>query len=310
MITIAGFNTSIDAWLEVDTLVPGDVVRVRAVGRLPGGKGLHVAVTCATLGEAVRLVGIVDRVREGFLGEFLEDAGVTFQAVGIAGEVRGCIAVHERSGRTTELLEPGPEIGSADVATLESAVLGGLGAGDLVVFSGSLPKGYPAADYRALIARAKAAGARTMLDASGEVLREGMEARPDVVKVNREEAAALSGLAVSDRDDAKRAARALVERGAGSALITLGVDGAVMATASGGWTVRVPATDVRSAVGAGDCLLGGLAVGLARKLSQEDRLRLAGACGAAKTLRVESGMLHLTDVERLQDLVRVEAWDT
>ncbi len=310
MITIAGFNTSIDAWLEVDTLVPGDVVRVREVGRLPGGKGLHVAVTCATLGEAVRLVGIVDRVREGFLGEFLKDAGVIFQAVGIAGEVRGCIAVHERSGRTTELLEPGPEIAPADVATLESAVLGGLGAGDLVVFSGSLPKGYPAADYRALIARAKAAGARTMLDASGEVLRAGMGARPDVVKVNREEAAALSGLAVSDRDDAKRAARALVERGAGSALITLGVDGAVMATASGGWTVRVPATGVRSAVGAGDCLLGGLAVGLARKLPQEDRLRLGGACGAAKTLRVESGMLHLTDVEALQDSVQVEAWDT
>ncbi len=310
MITIAGFNTSIDAWLEVDTLVPSDVVRVRDVGSLPGGKGLHVAVTCATLGEAVRLVGIVDCEREGFVGEFLEDAGVIFRPVEIEGKVRGCIAVHERTGRTTELLEPGPQIGPADVATLELAALCGVGGGDLVVFSGSLPKGYPTVDYRALMERAKAAGARTMLDASGAVLREGMGARPDFVKVNREEAAALTGLAVSDRDGAKRAARALVERGAGSALITLGGDGVVMATASGGWTVRVPTTDVRSAVGAGDCLLGGLAVGLARRLPQKDLLRLGGACGAAKTLRVESGMLHLTDVEALQDSVQVEAWDT
>ena len=309
MITVAGFNTSMDAWLEVDTLVPGDIVRVREVGSLPGGKGLHVAVTCATLGEAVRLVGIVDRDRERFVGKFLEDAGVTFRAVEIEGTVRGCIAVHEQSGRTTELLEPGPEINPADLATLESAALCGVGAGDLVVFSGSLPKGYSAARYRGLIERAKAAGARTMLDASGEVLREGMGARPDFVKVNQEEAAALTGLAVSDGDDARRAARALVEWGAGSAVITLGADGAVMAMASRGWTVRVPATDVRSTVGAGDCLLGGLAVGLARNLPQEDLLRLGGACGAAKTLRVESGMLELTDLEALQDSVQVEAWD-
>ena len=51
-------------------------------------------------------------------------------------------------------------------------------------------------------------------------------------------------------------------------------------------------------------------MGVARKRPQKDLLRLGGACGAAKTLRVESGMLHLTDVEALQDSVQVEAWDT
>ena len=309
MITVAGFNTSVDTWLELDTLVPGGVLRVRDVGSLPGGKGLHVAVTCASLGEVVRLVGILDREHGGVFAEFLEAAGVTFQAVEVDGEVRGCIAVHERSGRTTELLEPGPEIGSGDRAALESAVLGGVARGDLVVFSGSVPRGYPVEDYHSLIEGAKAAGGRTVLDASGDLLRGAIGAHPDLVKVNREEAGALTGLAVNDAGQAKRAARAMVQGGAGVAVITLGADGAIMATTGGGFSVRVPATKVESAVGAGDCLLGGLVVGLVRGLPPEDVLRLGGACGAAKTLRIESGMLHLKDVEALQGAVLVEAWD-
>ena len=61
MITIAGFNTSIDRWLDLKVLNPGEVQRVREVGSSPGGKGLHVALTCAALGEEVRLVGIISK---------------------------------------------------------------------------------------------------------------------------------------------------------------------------------------------------------------------------------------------------------
>ena len=306
MITVVGFNTSVDTWLKVDRLAPGEVIRVGEVGSAPGGKGLHVALTCAALEESARLVGIIDSEHAGYVGEFLHDAGVTFQGIEVSGEVRGCLAIHERDGRTTELLEPGPVLDEAKCGTLDSAVLFGVGHHDLVVFSGSVPRGYPAAAYQNLIARVRKAGARAIVDASGELLQEATGAVPDLIKVNREEAVELTGQEIGNAAQAVEAARALRERGAG--LITLGSAGGVLATADGEWRLTVPETEVRSAVGAGDCLLGGVTVGLARKLPWDDVLRLGGACGAAKMKRIESGLLHVSDVEAMQEAVQVSRW--
>jgi fructose-1-phosphate kinase PfkB-like protein len=61
-------------------------------------------------------------------------------------------------------------------------------------------------------------------------------------------------------------------------------------------------------VGAGDCLLGGVAVGFARRLPWDEVLRLGGACGAAKTQRAETGLLHRAGIETMQQAVEVARW--
>ncbi|MAG72510.1 MAG: hexose kinase [Vicinamibacterales bacterium] len=309
MITVAGFNTSIDHWFKLDRLEPGGVLRVESVGAAPGGKGLHVALTCAALDEEVRLVGIIDAEHGGYFSEFLHEAGVTFQGVEVGGEVRGCVAIHERDGRTTELLEPGPELDDVECGALDSSVHFGVGRTDVVAFAGSVPRGYPGSAYAELIARVRAADARTIVDASDELLRSAIAAAPDLVKVNRDEAAELTGRAIGDAAEAMAAAGAIREQGAGAALVTLGGGGAVLATDAGGWTLSVPeGLEVKSAVGAGDCLLGGVAVAIARRLPWDEVLRLGGACGTAKTQRVETGLLHRADIEAMQEAIEVTRW--
>ena len=309
MITVAGFNTSMDRWFTVQELHPGKIARVEKVGAAPGGKGLHVALTCAALSERVRLVGIIDTVHKDHVEQFLQTAGVTFHGINVSGCIRNCFAIHEPNGRTTELREPGPELTDAECRTLGETVLSGVeGEGAVAVFSGSVPLGYTSAAYRHLIEAAQAAGALVIVDASGELLREAMKVKPALVKVNKEEAREFTGHEIGDLAQAIGAARAFVEGGAGAALVTLGAGGAVLVASEGEWTSMVPDTNLRSAVGAGDCCLGGVAVGLARKLPWEDVLRLGGACGAAKTQRVESGMLHWADVKTFQSKVQVTGW--
>ena len=309
IITVAGFNTSVDRWLELARLEPGEVLRVDRVGAAPGGKGLHVALTCAALDEEVRLVGIVDAEHEGYFSEFLHEAGVRFQGVEVGGDVRGCLAIREGDGRTTELLELGPELDDVECGALDSSVHFGVGHTDVVAFAGSVPRGYPSSGYAELIARVRGAQARTIVDASGELLTSAIEAAPELVKVNRDEAAELTGRAIGGAADAMAAAGAMRERGAGAALVTLGGGGAVLATDDGGWTLSVPdGLEVKSTVGAGDCLLGGVAVGFARRLPWDEVLRLGGACGAAKTQRAETGLLHRAGIETMQQAVEVARW--
>ena len=308
MITVAGFNTSIDRWLNLKTFHPGEVQRTREVGCAPGGKGLHVAVTCATLGEEVRLVGIISKSEEAYVRKCLDDAGVIFQSIRVAGNLRDCLAIHEQSGRTTELLGPGPSLSRAESSALDSAALAGLTSEDIMVFSGSVPPDYPTFSYQKLIISARERGAYTIIDSSGDLLREAIKAHPDLIKMNAQEAGELAGQEIDGKKQAIGFAQTLLGQRVGAVVVSLGASGAVLVTPLGAWTLAVPEIEVRSAVGAGDCLVAGIAAALSRKESLEEAFRLGGACGAAKTRRLESGMLDASDVSQFQEMVQVTRW--
>ncbi|WP_346948400.1 PfkB family carbohydrate kinase, partial [Dyella sp.] len=108
MITVAGFNTAIDRLYTLDALEPGVVQRAAAVQAYPGGKGLHVAQTIAALGEPVQLVGLTDAFHRNLIARRMSERGVLFHGVEIPGELRHCLALRERGGRMTEVLDPGP----------------------------------------------------------------------------------------------------------------------------------------------------------------------------------------------------------
>jgi len=308
VITVGGFNTSVDKTLELDLLRPGEVHRVRRVQSWPGGKGLHVALTVAALGEPVRLVGLIDAAHRSEFVDALGARGVAFVGVETKGALRTCLAVRDQGGaRITEILEPGPALEPATRDELRSRFLSLARDSALAVLSGSAPPGFPDGAYGELVASLREAKVRCLVDASGERLRLAVEARPFLVKPNREEAEALSGQTIDGPPAAARVARALAARGVEMPVVSLGAAGAVAVyegRAAYAW-VSVPAA--AHPVGSGDCLLGGLAVALARGEAHEDVLRLGVACGAANTLRPETGWVRREDVDALRPQV-ASAW--
>ena len=308
MITVGGFNTSVDKTLELDLLRPGEVHRVRRVQSWPGGKGLHVALTVAALGEPVRLVGLIDAAHRSEFEDALGAHGVAFVGVETKGALRTCLAVRDQGGaRITEILEPGPELDPATRDELRYRFLSLACDSALAVLSGSAPPGFPENGYGELVASLREADVRCLVDASGERLRLAVEARPFLVKPNREEAEALSGQTIDGPPAAARVARALAARGVEMPVVSLGAAGAVAVyegRAAHAW-VSVPAA--AHPVGSGDCLLGGLAVGLARGDAPFDVLRLGVACGGANALRPETGWVRREDVDVLRPQVG-SAW--
>ena len=305
MITVGGFNTSVDKTLDLDELCPGAVNRVRAVRAAPGGKGLHVALTVAALGEKVRLVGLIDSAHRTEFEDVLGARGVEFHGVETAG-IRTCLDIRDRAGsRTTEILEPGPAVDSGIRAELAARFLTLASESDLATLSGSTPPGYEDETYARLVTRLKEAGVRCLVDASRELLRHAVEARPFLVKPNREEAEALTHASIVDAGAAAKVARALSARGVGIAVVSLGAMGAVAAQGSRAVHAASPPTEVLNPVGSGDCLLGGAAVALRRGEGIEGMLRLGVACGAANAAAGNRGWLRGDDVERVLARVAV-----
>jgi len=306
VITVGGFNTSLDKALEADELRLGAVNRARDILVYPGGKGLHVALTIAALGEPVRLVGLIDAAHRREFEDVLGGRGVVFDSVEAGGPLRTCLALRDLGGaRVTEILEPGPSIDTDTRRELQARFLEHASRSAVAVLSGSAPPGFDDGVYGDLVSATRNAGVRCLVDTSGGLLRQAVEARPFLIKPNRDEAEALAGHTIDGPEAAARVGRALVARGIGMVVVSLGAAGAIAAGPDGVIHARVSVPAVANPVGSGDCLLGGVAVGLARGATMADALRLGVACGAANVLTSETGRVRREDVEVL--LARVES---
>lgn len=308
MITVVGINTAIDHLMRVDTLHLGEVNRTVHEQVLPGGKGLHVAQTIAALGEPVQLIGLIDAAHRNLTARRMSERGVLFHGVEIDAPLRHCIALQDADGRITEVLGQGPQLGERDRAALQRAFRLALAESELVILSGSLPRGLPVDTYAELAQQVHAAGKRCLIDASGEVLRQAVAAQPFLLKPNRDEAEALFGRSVGDLDAAVTALRELAARGVAMPVLSLGAQGALGMDDSGVWHAAVELEQVRNTVGSGDCFLAGMAVAIRRREPLREALRLAVACGAANAMDVETGYVRPDQVEALLGRVRVREW--
>jgi len=305
VITVIGFNTAIDRFIRLDTLRPGEVSRALDEQAYPGGKGLHVAQTIAALGERVQLVGLVDAAHRNMIGRQMCERGVLFHGIEIADNLRTCIALQDASGQITEILGQGPLLDSAQQEALLRAFRRGVDDSDLVVLSGSLPRGFPPTTYAELATYVRDAGKRCLVDAGGELLQHAVQAQPFLVKPNRDEISELLGRPIGDLATAVDAVHELRTRGVAMPVVTMGALGAVAADANGVWHAAIELAQIRNTVGSGDCLLAGMTVGMTRNMNLEETLRLGVACGAANAQGQETGFVERRAVEALRSQVRV-----
>ncbi|MGN0764377.1 MAG: 1-phosphofructokinase family hexose kinase, partial [Aristaeellaceae bacterium] len=174
----------------------------------------------------------------------------------------------------------------------------------MAVVTGSLPPGCPEGTYRALICRM---GVPCILDVGGRELLLGAEAGPLLVKPNIHELEAALGERLSARVEVVRGARKLLALGAQNALISMGGDGAVMVTPEGAWYAPPVPVEVKSTVGAGDAMVGGVLVGLAeRPGDMRHALRWGAAAGAASVMTEGTQLIRPEDVRPLLERVQIQ----
>ena len=307
MIVVAGFHTAIDTLVEVDALQPGAVHRCRQALRLPGGKGLHVAQTASALGANVQLVGLSDSMHRDLLTDHLRARGVDFHGVETA-RVRECLALRESDGRITELLGAGAEVDGATCARLRDTFLAFASETSIAVLSGSLPPGCPPSMYAELVEALRPRGVRCLVDASGDALRHALDARPFLVKPNRDEAAELLQRPIPSLEAAFDTVASLHDRGVAMPLLSLGADGALLVDAGSVLHGRLTLDRVVNPVGSGDCLLAGMAYALSRGNDIGSALRLGVACGGANAAALETGYAEPALVQALLPRVSVDAF--
>ncbi len=313
MIYTVTLNTSVDVTLEVPMFRRNSVLQAASTEPLPSGKGINVARVLQALGEPVTALGIVGR-----------ESRALFSRVGTGGLKPGFVYVDGRTRQNVTIVEQDRDA-STHIRTTGFCVDGrairefalrlrrSVRKGDLVLFCGSLPPGAEGETYRDLALLCKRIGALVAIDTEGASLRKALEARPEMVKLNRAEFLSTFRLR------ANRGMRKLppfmaevMRKRIGLLAVSLGGEGLLVLRS--GDTVALhghlklgPGFANRKVVGSGDALFAGLAIGMTRRQELEETVRLAVACGAANVLTTRTLPPDAGLIRRLARNATVEA---
>jgi 1-phosphofructokinase family hexose kinase len=300
---------SLDRTLEVPRLQRGHIHRARHADIRGGGKGVNVARALRCVGVDAPVIGFsAGHTGHAVLG-LLADEGIDVFSVRSGGETRSCLTVLS-SGDVTVFNESGSPIDAESWGALEAEVAARLRPETVFVCSGSFPPGAPSDGAARLVTVARGLVATTICDTSSEQLRAALGAAPDLVAPNLAEAETVLGGGEEEPVDAGEvaldraagAASALAARGAAAVLVTAGAAGAVLVSGRDP-PVALPAHEVEvvNPVGAGDCLVAGIALGVAAGRDLVASARRGMAMAAAGCESFAAGML---DPGRVDELLR------
>lgn len=293
-------NPTIDTAYEVERVFPTHKMRTQKEHYDPGGGGINVARVFVRLGGNARCYYLSGGATGVALDGLLDLHRLVRTRIPIAGSTRVSASLYDReSGQEYRVVPAGPTVAPEEwqdcLDRLAEAQC------DFLVASGSLAPGIPDDFYARLAANAAARGIRVVLDSSGEALRAGLDggmiylAKPSLGELRQ-----LTGLPLDSERAIADAAMALVEKtGTELIAVTMGHEGALLASRDG--TIRLPALPItaQSAVGAGDCFVAGMVYALATGRSPGEAFRLGIAAGSAAVLTPGTDLAHPADIARL-----------
>jgi 1-phosphofructokinase family hexose kinase len=310
MILCVTLNPCLDKTLTVAPWKPGDSVRGRAIREVVGGKGNNVARALSRLGRPVRpLTFLGGDLGARCAGLLRRDDDLDPIVIPSSSATRVILTVRtDGTPSQTAFFDPDPAITADEADALARRVETALGGGgvDALTLSGSSPSAATHGLYSDLIAIARARRVPVFLDTYGPALDAIWGFWPDVIQLNRREAAGhLHRPAASDAELHELLDR-WSRRGVTYGVVTDGPYPALVNHRGRFFRVSAPKVQVVNPIGSGDCLLAGLADAWLSGLDCEGTLRQAFACAVANALVWDAGAIDPAEVIGQRDAIAIE----
>ncbi len=319
MVLVVGQNSTWQKTYQIGTLERGGVNRVHNVFSSAAGKGANA---CRVLHlydiehELHAYIGGPDGYK--FKGDCDAD-GIASRFTMIERETRICVTLLEEDRCMTEIVEPAPPIAAAERQAFHETFLDRLAAARMLAVQGTAMIGENDECFREFAEAAKARGIPVLLDSYKTHGRLALDASPEILKVNQDELAELTGLPVDTPEERKEAYRHLRERfGVSWVIITRGEKGAE--GSNGSVTVQAGAAPVQpvNPIGSGDSVTAGIVAIISRDRRPFAEMRNDGelfqravlegvVAGTANCLSLKPGEILLADMETVRSAAWVKA---
>ncbi len=301
-------NPALDKSTHIDNVVPDQKLRCGPPRIEPGGGGINVARAIHQMDGSAQVIYPAGGPNGEIIANLLEEEHVNQDRIEIAGNTRVSFTVFEDStGQQYRFSTPGAEMTESEWQQVLDAIFDWNEPPSYLVASGSISPGMPEDFYAQVARRARDAGVRFIIDSSGEEFRQAVDAGVFLVKPNMRELGHLAGEEIRDEAHQIEVSRELIDEGkAEVVVVSLGAAGAMLVTEDREENVRAPTVNIRSRIGAGDTMVGGIVVALERGKSIREAAYFGVAAGSAAVMTPGTDLCNKEDVERLYDRMREE----
>lgn len=293
--------------ITVEALTPegGDDIHLHAAGQ-----GVWVARMAAELGAEAVLCGFIGGETGAVLRPLLEELPIELRLIETAGP-SGSYLHDRRSGEREPLAQSaGLPPSRHEIDGLFSNCCAAALDADVLAVCGAFPaEALPIEIYGKLVADVRANGTPAVIDLSPPRLNSALEGKPELVKINDWELAKFIEGPVDTEERMRGALQAVLDAGAGTAIVTRAEQPALVARDGEAWELVPPRFERGAREGCGDSMMGGLAACMAAGRDWEEMLRIGAAAGAANFLRNGLGSADRRVVEDLARRVELRRVD-
>lgn len=296
-------NPAIDKRSSVDHVVAERKLYCKPPRFEPGGGGVNVCRAIKKLGGKSLLLYPAGGLTGKRLQELLDEESLDHRPFPIVGMIReNLVILEEFTGQQYRFGMPGPKLKKNEWERFLQKLSVIDPPPDYVVASGSLPPGVPPDFYAQVAHIGKKKGTKTIVDVSGKALKEALEEGVFLIKPNVREFRELVGKDIKEESQIKAEAQKMVKSGRCEVLvISLGAAGALAVSEDFAEHILSPTVPIVSKVGAGDSMVAGIALSLARGKPLRGSVLFGVAAGSAAVMTPGTELCRREDAERLYE---------
>lgn len=285
---------ALDRYLTIDTFEFGKINRFNNIMERAGGKSINGARAIKQLGGIPFVLTMLGGYRGKAISEYAKNEKIDLLSVHLKSETRQYTEIWDETNLlSTHLSEQWNKVMPEEWRSyldLVREIIKNKKIFSAAIISGGIPPGIDKKEAFYLAKMLVDSDILCLVDSAGETLEQLLEAKPDVVKINKFEAGNHLHFEINSIFDAAKACKTIMSQGIGSCVITLGEMGAVGAKGSQIYHVEIDNKGLMP-VGSGDSFLGALAVNLAKGENWLQSLIAGSAAGTANAHCRISGML-------------------
>jgi 1-phosphofructokinase family hexose kinase len=313
MIVVVSLNPAIDRTLVLGSAMEyEDLNYVKESYTAAGGRGVNIARAIHSLGGRCNVLGFCGGNNGRTLKDTLTSLAITHDFTEIAGETRVNTQIVDGNGIQTHFNEVGPQITDADYLRFLEKLKLYLEPENMVVLAGRIPSGMKEEQYLRIVKTIKKSGAKLLIDSDGDTLKKVLPYKPDFMKPNSRELAAMTGRPRTfDPEEALESLKPLIaSKETTNICASIGANGAVFAFGQS-VPLYIVASDEdlarhnASAVGNGDAMLGAIAHAFEQHMSNEEMAKFAVAMGTATAMLPGTQMATMKDAYYVYENLKV-----
>ncbi len=290
MIYTITLNPALDYIIKLKELVPNEINTSESEYILPGGKGINVSIILKRLNVESVTLGFISGFTGKEIQKLVEKEKIQTDFINLEeGHSRINVKILEDE-KETAINSKGPLVDNKSIEKLYQK-LSNLKENDILVLSGSIPKGIKEDIYEEICEKIKDKNVKIVVDSTKKLLLNTLKYRPFLIKPNHHELGEIFNVQILNQDQAIEYAKKLQQKGAQNVLVSMGEKGSILLDENGKSYKKAAISNknVINTVGAGDSMVAGYLAGYLNYKNHEDALKLGIASASATVNNVFLG---------------------